>query len=550
MLTYVIGHKNPDTDAICSAIAYADLLSRTTVPDAIPARCGELNQRTQFVLQQAGMPIPRLITDVRPTLGNIMQREPVSTREDESLHDVFEIMTAHNFRNIPVVDSEKRVVGLVSIVKMLEHLFPPSSDDPLAARIVSTNLKRILKSVQGTSLHLTDPLREQDFILTVAASAADYFSERIAQYPSDRLLIVVGNRPTIHQIAINQGVRALIITSNAKLEDHLLKQALDKGVSVIFTSQDTATCTLAIKCAKPIHHALSTDFISFSENTLISEAQEIIQHKSQVLFPVIEADGRLMGVFSKSDLVISPRARLVLVDHNEFSQAVTGVEYAEVIEVIDHHRLGGNLVTTEPIRFINDPLGSTCTIISRLYQQNQLVPSSAIALCLAAGIISDTLYLTSPTTTPQDREALDWLRGLVLIDLDQFSKDFFACGSPLLLLPSEDAVRLDAKEYNENGYKIIAAQIEELGFEQFWKRRHELQEALEELRLEKRADFACLMITNITLHQSLLLVTGNKKMIDAIDYPALAPNLYELGGIVSRKKELLPVLIRIARQIK
>jgi manganese-dependent inorganic pyrophosphatase len=550
MLTYVIGHKNPDTDAICSAIAYADLLSRTSIPDAIPARCGELNQRTQFVLRQTGLPTPRLLTDVRPTLSQVMQRNPICTHEDESLHDVFEIMTAHNFRNIPVIDSHQRIIGLVSIVKMLEHLFPPICDDPLAPRIISTNLKRILKSVGGTSLHLLDPLLEQDFILTVAAAAADYFSERIKQYPAEQLLIVVGNRPTIHKIAIEHGVRALIITGNAKLDDALLTQALDKGVSVIFTSQDTATCTLAIRCAKPIYHALITDFISFPENTLISEAQEIIQHKTQVLFPVLDSDKRLVGVFSKSDLVASPRPRLILVDHNEFSQAVTGVESADIIEVIDHHRLGGNLVTTEPIRFINDPLGSTCTIITRLYKQHQLTPSAPIALCLAAGIISDTLHLTSPTTTSHDREALEWLRTLVLIDLDQFTKDFFACGSPLLSLAADEAVRLDAKEYIENGHRIIAAQIEELGFEQFWKRRQELHEALEELRLGKRADFACLMITNITLHQSILLVTGDEKMIQAIDYPALAPNLYELGGIVSRKKELLPVLIRIAYQIK
>jgi manganese-dependent inorganic pyrophosphatase len=240
----------------------------------------------------------------------------------------------------------------------------------------------------------------------------------------------------------------------------------------------------------------------------------------------------------------------VLVDHNEFSQAVTGIENAEIIEVIDHHRLSGDLVTPHPVRFINDPLGSTCTIITRLYQQHHIRPDPPIALCLAAGIISDTLHLTSPTATPQDREALNWLRSLVTLDLGQFSKDFFACGSPLLSLSAEEAVRLDSKEYVENNHKIIAAQIEELSFEQFWKRRNELQEAIEELRLENRADFACLMVTNITLHQSLLLVTGHAKMIQAIDYPVLAPNLYDLGSIVSRKKELLPVLMRIAQQTK
>lgn len=551
MPTYVIGHKNPDTDAICSAIAYAHLLSRTTLPDAVPARCGELNQRTEFVLRQTALPVPRLLADVRPTLSHIMQRHPISAREDESLHDVFERMTTHNFRNIPVIDSHHHIVGLVSIVKMLEHLFPPlNSHDNLASRTIPTNLNRILKTVHGTALHLVDPLKEQDFILTVAASSVDYFAERLEHYPLDRLLLVVGNRPTIQQLAIEKAVRAIIITGNAKLTPTLLQQAKDRGVSVIFTPNDTATTTLAIKCAKPIRHALTTDFISFPENTLIKEAQTIVATKTQVLFPVLDSDARLIGVFSKSDLVQFPRTRLILVDHNEFSQAVTGVEQAEIIEVIDHHRLAGNLVTREPIRYINEPLGSTCTIIAQLYRQHHLTPPPPIALCLAAGIISDTLNLTSPTTTPQDQEILQWLKPYLPVNLSQFAEQLFACGSPLLNLSAKDAVRLDAKEYNENGYSLIAAQIEELGFEQFWKHRLELAKALEEFRKEKNAHFACLMITNITLHQSYLLVTGHSEMIKAIDYPLLAPNLYDLGNIVSRKKELLPVLIRIVHQIK
>jgi manganese-dependent inorganic pyrophosphatase len=548
MSTFVIGHKNPDTDAICSAIGYADLLSRTTIPEAVPACCGELNSRTMFVLERAGLPAPRLIMDVRPTASQILRREVISAYEDESLSDVFDRMRWHGLRNIPIVDEAQRMIGLVSIMKMLDLLLPGGVEGR-EARVVPTNLRRIGKSVGGTFQNSRDLEEELSFVLTVAAMGAEAFGKRLKEYPAERILLVVGNRPTIQRPAIEYGVRCLVITGGYELEPELLALAREKGVTVINSAMDTATTTLAIKCSKPVLHALTTDFMSFSEKALIAEIQQKVLTTPQILFPVLDVDQKIIGVFSKSDLISPPLTRLVLVDHNEFSQAVTGVEQAEVLEVLDHHRLGGNLVTREPIRFINDPLGSTCTIVSRLFRQNGLTPSAPIALCLAAGIISDTLNLTSPTSTPQDREILDWLGTLTTLNLKEFSEAFFSTGSALQVLSSEQVVRADAKEYTENNWKIVAAQVEELGLDQFWKRKEELGYALEAMRRERGLDFACLLITDITLHYSLLLARGNAAILGAIDYPQLGTDLYELDGIVSRKKQLLPALIRILNQV-
>jgi manganese-dependent inorganic pyrophosphatase len=548
MPTFVIGHKNPDTDAICSAIGYADLLSRTTIPDALAACCGELNSRTAFVLKKTGLTPPRLIMDVRPTAAQILRREVIHAHEDESLSDVFERMRLHGLRNIPIVDKQQRMTGLASIMKMLDLLLPGGKEVP-EARVVPTNLRRIGKSVNGSFCHSRDLEEESSFILTVAAMRAEAFDRRLKEYPAERILLVVGNRPTIQKPAIEYGVRCIVVTGGYELDAELMQQAKDRGVTVILSPLDTATTTLAIKCSKPVLHALTTDFMSFSEKTLISEIQETVRATPQILFPVLDEEKKIIGVFSKSDLISPPLTRLVLVDHNEFSQAVTGVEEAEVLEVLDHHRLGGNLITREPIRFINDPLGSTCTIVSRLFRQNGLSPSPSIALCLAAGIISDTLNLTSPTTTPQDKEVLDWLGTLTEIDLPTFSEEFFSTGSALQVLTSDQVVRADAKEYLEKGWKIVVAQVEELGLDQFWKRKDELGEALEAMRKERGLDFGCLLITDITLHYSLLLVKGNPAILAAIDYPQLGPGLYELDGIVSRKKQLLPALIRILSRV-
>jgi manganese-dependent inorganic pyrophosphatase len=233
------------------------------------------------------------------------------------------------------------------------------------------------------------------------------------------------------------------------------------------------------------------------------------------------------------------------VDHNELSQAVPGAADANILEVLDHHRLSGNLVSREPIRFINEPVGSTCTIVARLYQLSGLRPSPAVAICLCGGLISDTLNLTSPTTTNTDREILSWLAGQAGIVVDEFSRDFFAAGSLLRASPAETILNTDRKEFIENGWNISISQIEELSLEHFASRADELRQALHALATDRQYDFACLIITDIRKHYSLLLTTGSQSVVDEIDFPHLAPDLFEMDGVVSRKKQFFPSICRV-----
>ena len=544
MQTYVIGHKNPDTDAICSAIGYADFLRRTTMPEAQAARAGEPNARTLYALEQAGLDSPRLVMDVRPTAGRICMRNVISAHEDESLLQAFDRMRQHGLRSMPVVRSGDEIVGMLSFQKTLNILLPGTRVGN-EARAVNTTLEHIRSSFQGRYLHVLDEKREQTLLMSVAAMSADTFQERLKEYPPEFVLLVVGNRPTVQKMAVEYGVRCMVVTGGYELEPDLLELARTKGVTVIVSAVDTASTTLLIKCAQGVMEAVSLEYARFSENTLVAEVREKIQMLHQDLFPVVDEKGAMVGVFSKSDLVRESRIKLILVDHNEFSQAVTGVEDAEILEVIDHHRLGGDLVTREPIRFINDTVGSTSTLVARLYRQNGLEPEASIALGLAAGIISDTLNLTSPTTTEVDRDILNWLKGRTKRDLAQFSEGFFAAGSPLQILAPEQIVNGDCKEYEENGWKMAVSQIEELGLQHFWPRKNELKYAMEQMLQDRRLDFACLLITDITVHNSLLLVAGNAQLRSGVEYPALDGDLFELNGVVSRKKQLLPALIRI-----
>lgn len=548
MPVWVIGHKNPDTDAICSALGYAEFLRLSGArPDAEAARCGELNHRTEYVLARAGAEAPRLVLDVRPTVGQVCRRDVILADTNESFLEVFNRMREHNLRSIPVLDADGRLAGMLSLTKMLGLLLP---GDGGTTRVVSSNLRRIAKSLGGTFQNEVGIDHEEDLIMTVGAMSAKAFSGRLRDYPASQILLLVGNRPTIQEPAIDYGVRALVVTGGYELSPELLKRARERRVAVLLSPADTAATALLVKCAKRITHALEETTLAFHPRTLLAEARDKIQASSQPLFLALQDDGSLAGVFSKSDLIKPPRQPLILVDHNEFSQAVKGVEDAEILEVIDHHRLGSNLATQEPIRFINEPVGSTCTIVATMFRRERITPPPSIAVCLAAGIVSDTLHLTGPTATPVDREILAWLEPLLPLPLKDFADGFFAAGSALQILTSDNVVRSDCKEYEEGGWRAAVAQIEELGLERFWPRKEELQRALASMRRERGLDFACLLITDITLHDSILLVDGPAELIAAIEYPRLEDGVCELKGIVSRKKQLLPELIRVFQHVR
>ncbi len=548
MPVYVIGHKNPDTDAICAAIGYADLLRRTTRPDAEAARCGDVPARTAFVLGKAGLREPLLVNDVRPTAGQICRREFESAHVGESLLDAFDRMRERGFRSLPVVDDDGRVAGMVSILKALDLLLPARGSAD-RTRQVDSSLERVARVLGGTFQNAVEPGREEPLKMIVAALSEPAFQKRLDTYEPEGLMVVAGDRPSVHRMAIVRGVRALVVTGGHRLTPELGREAAAKGVSVVLSPHDTAATTLLVKCAKRVTHAMDWDFLGYSETAVIDDVRGEIGVSGQALFPVWDSDRKMTGVFSKSDLLTARPVELVLVDHNELSQAVTGAEEASILEVLDHHRLGGGLASREPIRFVNEPVGSTSTLVARAWRAAGMAPSPGIALALAAGIISDTLRLTSPTTTDLDRNILEWLRELAPCDLDEFARDFFAAGSPLRTQAPREALEGDCKEFHEAGWHFAVAQIEEQGFEPFWERKKELREAVAALVRERRLDFAALLVTDLNTHGSVLLVEGDLAVVKALDYARLEDGLYDLPGVVSRKKQVIPHLCGLLRLV-
>jgi manganese-dependent inorganic pyrophosphatase len=270
-----------------------------------------------------------------------------------------------------------------------------------------------------------------------------------------------------------------------------------------------------------------------------------VERSNQPVFPVVGDDGLLAGISFKSDVINPPRPRLVLVDHNELTQAVTGADEAEIVEVLDHHRLGGGLTSAQPIRFVNEPVGSTCTLVARQFRAAGLEPEPAIALCMASGIISDTLFLRSPTTTDVDRDILQWLRSRCAVDLDAYAREFFDIGSALRTSTPDEVIREDCKEFAEQGVRFSISQIEETGFDLFWERKDELLAALAAYASDRRLEFSALLVTDVVSNGSLLLLSKETVSWDEVNYPRIDPGLYDLKNVVSRKKQLLPLITQL-----
>ena len=541
----VIGHRNPDTDAICSAIGYAEFKRRTGMDEAIAARCGDTNERIDFVLETFRLPAPKFVADVSPKVADVMQRKILSVRPDSTASDALRLMDEKNLRILPVMDDSRKCHGLLSLFKLSKFLFPAVNR--------GKNSREILSSLSGLAGTLGGELvlgfhsdREEELILMIGAMGLDSFAARLEQFPSEKLCVLVGDRLDIQKFAIQSSVRVLIITGGGDVDKDILETALRKRVSVIVSPHDTATTASLCRASVPVRHVLNEDFLCFNESAPLVAVREEAMSSGYFVFPVLDAEGQTSGILSKTDFLKTVTRKLILVDHNELSQAVQGADEVEIIEIIDHHRIGA-LATQQPILFRNEPVGSTCTIVADCFFRNNVELTRPIAGLLLAGVVSDTLNLTSPTSTPRDADILGRLEKIAELNARRFTEKLFASGSLLTLKPAPQAVTTDCKEYEENRVKFSVAQIEEIGFEQFWKRKDELLAALESYRATSAYHFSALLVTDVTTQNSLLLLVGNEKFVRRIDYPRLEPGVYELRDVVSRKKQLLPYLTHCLR---
>ena len=549
---FVLGHRNPDADAICAAIGHAAYLRAMGDEAVVAARCGEVPPRVKIVLEKAGLEAPPLVDDVRPTAGSICRKSVVAVRHDDTFLMAYRLMVDHGVRAVPVLNNGGEVKGLLHFLDLLQLLLPPATDGG-DVKLLQASLENIGATL-GASDHFgaRPPSEEEELIMMVGASSQNTVAKRLQAAKDEgtvgKYLVICGDRPFVHQLAMEFGVRGLLVTGGYQSDPKISEEAKEKGIIILCSPHDTATTVKLALCARKVRNIVSDDFMALSSTQVLSRFRSKVASSSQDLFPVLEAGTRrLKGVFSKSDLVNPPRTRLSLVDHNEFSQAVNGVGEAQVVEILDHHRLSGDLVTRDPVRFINEPVGSSSTIVARRFREKGLEPDAAVALCLCAGLVSDTLNLTSPTTTEVDREMLSWLSSLAEVDADEFAEAFFASGSLLLHADAGAIVGTDRKEFNEDGVFLSLSQVEETSFKGLAERQEELLEELERLRHEQGYEICAILVTDIRRHDSVLLAVGHESLLCKLPFTRNASNEFSAPGVVSRKKQLFPAVCEAIR---
>ncbi|MFT3831611.1 MAG: putative manganese-dependent inorganic diphosphatase [Opitutaceae bacterium] len=541
--TYVIGHRNPDSDSICSAIAYADYKNRRGDASCVPARCGNSNARIDAILGRFAQPLPIYLSDVTPRVRDIMTANVVKVGPKSTCAEALELIDQHDVRTLPVVEPDNRLVGTLSIFQ-LGGFFLPHMKEVRQMRRVQGSLAAIARSLKARVLHLRDADSVEELYVRIGAMDIRSFGRytQSDNIPWEQTIIIVGDRWDIQQKSIQNGVRLLVISGGLPIDDEVVNLAREKGVSLLVSPLDSATTSWVIRAASSIEALVDRKTATFDPDTRLTEARRKVAALAGAAYPVVDDDQHLLGIFSKTDLIKPVQTRLILVDHNELTQAVPGAAEVEIAEIIDHHRLGAP-ATNQPIRFINEPVGSTCTIVANLYRRDNLKPTAEIAGLLMSGLISDTLHLNSPTTTEQDYDTLSWLAPIAGIKSAALADLIFSSGSIILAQSPEKVIAADNKIYDEEGLRFSVSQVEELGFGNFRAHADALADALDQVRRSENLFFSCLFVTDINTQNSLLLVKGDHEFIARISYPhADREDTFDLQGIVSRKKQLIPYL--------
>ncbi|MDP2690348.1 MAG: putative manganese-dependent inorganic diphosphatase [Deltaproteobacteria bacterium] len=536
---YVIGHKNPDTDSICSAIGLAELKRAEGMTDVHAARAGDVNPQTAFILDYFKVPAPRYLPNVYPKARDIMSVDVVHVTEDAPLLDVIEIMREERVRFIPVLDKGKKPVGALTLMDLARRYITVEAE---RSRVVETSLANIIGTLKAKAVLDFLGTAEKAFSVFIGAMAVDSFLGILGERDPAACAVIVGDRDEVQTASIEKGVGLLIVTGGFPVKERMVELARARGTSIVVSPHDTATTALLVRLSTPARSICEAAFEKASPDDLVEDIRYRVAGGNGIV--VLDSDGVMRGVITKSNLLRPSGTSLVLVDHNELSQAVDGAEKVDIIEVIDHHRVG-NFQTAQPIPFICDPVGSTSTLVSELYRQRGVPIRKEIAGLLLGGVLSDTVILKSPTTTGRDEQAVKWLEEKAGLDHAAFGKEIFAATSSLKKRGAAAAVKGDFKVFEVKGRKFGIGQVETIGFGEFHEEKERLREELVKVKEKKDLQLSGLLVTDIVYGTSLFLAVAEREVLYNLDYPKMEDGVYELKNVISRKKQVVPHIIGV-----
>ncbi len=534
---YVIGHKNSDMDSVASAYAYATLLRLQGEEQAIPARNGELKPEVRFALERFEVEPPEARDDVYLQVRDVMKRSVSTALIDQPLLEVGLLLQEHNRRSMPVVDHDNKVHGIISDADFAKLFF--NDLDPRVVNRIPFQRDNLIRVLRGRVL--VEGRRPFGNRVIVGAMEAD----TMADYVEPGCLVVIGDREDAQLVAIERGAAVLVITGDLLATEKTLAAARRQGVMVISTGHHTFTAVRLINLSIQTQDIMSRNFDFCHPEDLMSEIQSMLARRRSL--PVVDNENKLVGYLSRSDLLNARPKRVILVDHNEQSQAVAGLEEAELLGIIDHHRIA-DVHTNRPIMFRADPVGCTGTIITGLYHEAGIAIPRDVAGLMLAGLLFDTLILRSPTCTPRDERIAEELAAITGENIEEFGQALFAAAAADLNDKSaEDLLTADFKEFSAGDLKIAIGTVETASPATVEKRTDELLSTMQRIAHERNyASFLFMIVDIINMRCHLLICGGENAVAEVLQVPLEADkHSVVVEGLVSRKKQLVPLLPRI-----
>ena len=541
---YVIGHKNPDTDSICSAIAYADLRQKVTGQVHEAKRAGHVNDETAYVLDRFGVEAPKLLTDVRLQVRDLDIHEMPGLKPNASIRDTWERMRQEQAKTLPIVKDDE-LVGVVSTGDIAKSYMDVYDSEILSK--ARTQYRNIVKTLDGTMITGNEHGYFMRGKVAIGASSPNLMEEFIEKDD----LVILGDLEEAQACAVNIDASCMVICKDAEVSPKLIQKAKEQSIVIIQTPYDTFTTARLINQSIPVKFYMTSGPLTmFRMNDYVDDIKDIMAKKRFRDFPILDRHGRFKGFISRRRFLGASKKKVILVDHNERSQAVDGIEEAEIIEIIDHHRLG-DIETVSPITFRNQPVGCTATIINQMYEENEIEVPREIAGLLCGAIISDTLLFRSPTCTPLDERTAKKLAKISDIDLEQMAQEMFNAGSNLKGKSAEDICFQDFKQFTVNDTIFGVGQITSMSKEELAAIRDMMTEHLPKVLEAHNLNMIYFMLTDILAESTELLCVGTGARgiaLSAFDLPDNAKSLI-LKGVVSRKKQLIPVLVETMQQM-
>ncbi len=535
---YIVGHKNPDTDSICSAIAYANLKRKMSSGEYIAKRAGLLNEETQYVLNRFGVEPPKLLSNVHLQVKDVDVNRTPGIKGNTSIKEAWAMMKERKAYTIAVTKNQK-LEGVITTGDIATSYMDVYDSHILAT--AKTQYQNIVSTVKG---EVITGNAEEYFTkgkVVVAASSPEMMESFIEKDD----LVILGNRYEVQLCAIELQASCIVVCQGAQVARTIKKLAEERGVVVITTPHDTFTVARLINQSIPVKHFMNQEALTvFNTTDYVEDIKREMAKKRTRDFPVVDKKGNFYGLISSRRLMDASKKKIILVDHNEKTQAVDGIEEAEVLEIIDHHRLGG-LETVGPVYFRNQPVGCTATIIYDMYRENQIEPDKTTASLLCAAIISDTLLFRSPTCTWIDEMAAKELAKMAEIDMEELAQNMFQAGSNLKGKTAEEICFQDFKQFTVNDIKFGVGQINSMNAEELSDIKQNLLPYLSTAAYRQKVDMVFFMLTNIIEESTELLCYGKgakDQVIQAFDLPADTEDVH-LRGVVSRKKQLIPTFV-------